>query len=310
MIGAIILAAGQNHRMEEFQPMLTVSGTSAIKRQINTLRGAGVGRFVVVTGYQAEQLEKHLSHRGVTFVRNEEYETSQMLDSVKCALRAVDGWERALVMPADLPSFRESTIRAILETEGDVVIPRYEGVNGHPIALAQGIFEEILRYQGEEGLRGLFRQAHVQPRYVELDDPAVLLRANTQTQYQELLDYEKQQLRELPLHVEVQASIVRRLPFFDETLAEFLALMEERGSMLAAGKELKMAYSRVWKLVGAAEEQLGFPLVERQAGGNHGGNTHLTEQGKAFLEGYQSFHRELEEAAEQLYEKHIAGKFS
>lgn len=307
MIGAIILAAGQNSRMEEFQPMLSVSGTSAIKKQINTLRQAGVGRFVVVTGYQAEQLEKHLAHRGVIFVRNPEYASSQMLDSIKCALRTVEKWERALVMPADLPSFREDTIHRILETEGEVVIPRYQGKDGHPIALNGHMFPEILQYQGEDGLRGIFRQAHVAPVYIEVEDPAVLLRANTQDQYQELLDYEKQKLKDIPLRVEVQASVIRREPFFDETLAEFLTLMEERGSMLAAGKELKMAYSRVWKMVGLAEEQLGFPLVERQAGGNHGGSTRLTEQGKAFLSSYQSFRRELAAAAEQLYEKQFSG---
>lgn len=306
MIGAIILAAGQNSRMEEFQPMLSVSGTSAIKKQINTLRQAGVGRFVVVTGYQAEQLEKHLAHRGVSFVRNPEYASSQMLDSIKYALQTVENWERALIMPADLPSFREETIRRILETEGEAVIPRYEGKDGHPIALDGYMFPEILRYQGEDGLRGIFRQAHVTPVYIDVDDPAVLLRANTQSQYQELLDYEKQQLKDIPLHVEVQASVIRREPFFDETLAEFLSLMEERGSMLAAGKELKMAYSRVWKMVGLAEEQLGFSLVERQAGGNHGGSTRLTEQGKDFLSSYQSFRRELAAAAEQLYEKHFS----
>lgn len=132
MTGAVILAAGSGYDPESFQPMLTVSGTSAVKKQISTLREAGISRFIVVTGYQAEQLEKHLSHRGVTFVRNPDYRTSQMLDSIRYALAAAEDWERALILPVDLPSFRPETIQRILETEGQIVIPRYNGQNGHP----------------------------------------------------------------------------------------------------------------------------------------------------------------------------------
>ena len=101
MTGAVILAAGSGYDPESFQPMLTVSGTSAVKKQISTLREAGISRFIVVTGYQAEQLEKHLSHRGVTFVRNPDYRTSQMLDSIRYALAAAEDWERALILPVD-----------------------------------------------------------------------------------------------------------------------------------------------------------------------------------------------------------------
>ena len=308
--GAIILAAGQNRKIGEFQPMLPVSGTSMIKKQISTLRQAGVTHFVVVTGYQAEQLEKHLAHRSVTFIRNENYENGEMLDSIKCGIRSIAGeWEQTLLLPADLPFFTVETVTCLMESQGAAVVPVYQGRKGHPILLRNLLYEQILTYQGENGLRGVFALTGEKPVFIDTEDKGILLEANTGEQYQELLNYEEVSRMEMPLQVQIRASILRRENCFDEDLAAFLKLVEQRGSMLAAGQELKMAYSRVWKMVGNAEEQLGFPLVERQAGGSRGGSTKLTEQGRAFIAAYQEFHEELEKAAEKIYRETIGRKF-
>ena len=307
MTGAVILAAGSGYDPESFQPMLTVSGTSAVKKQISTLREAGISRFIVVTGYQAEQLEKHLSHRGVTFVRNPDYRTSQMLDSIRYALAAAEDWERALILPVDLPSFRPETIQRILETEGQIVIPRYNGQNGHPIAVRRQVFDTIASYQGEDGLRGIFRMPGYEPVYKNVEDPAILLRASTRDRYQELLNYEKQSRKEIPLRAEVAVSLFRKQEVFDKTLADFLESVEEMGSMNSAAQKMGMAYSRAWKMTGNAEEQLGFPLIMRQTGGSHGGSSCLTPEGKAFLAAYRDFQQRLRAAATQIFQETIAG---
>ena len=47
---------------------------------------AGVDKIVMVTGYNAEALEHHLAASGIIFLRNENYMTTQMFDSVKIGL--------------------------------------------------------------------------------------------------------------------------------------------------------------------------------------------------------------------------------
>ena len=59
--GAVIVAAGMSSRMGEFKPMLNIGSISVAQRVIATLKQAGVNRIVVVTGYQAATLERHLS---------------------------------------------------------------------------------------------------------------------------------------------------------------------------------------------------------------------------------------------------------
>ena len=84
--GALIVAAGMSSRMGEFKPMLNIGSISIAQRVIATFQQAGVDKIVMVTGYNATQLERHLSGLGVIFLRNENYEHTQMFDSVRIGL--------------------------------------------------------------------------------------------------------------------------------------------------------------------------------------------------------------------------------
>ena len=85
-IGAVIVAAGMSSRMGDFKPMLNIGSISIAQRIVATFHQAGVNRIVVVTGYQAQLLEKHLSNSGLIFLRNENFAETQMFDSAKIGL--------------------------------------------------------------------------------------------------------------------------------------------------------------------------------------------------------------------------------
>lgn len=85
--GVLITAAGMSSRMGQFKPMLSIGSISVAQRVVSTFRQAGADRIVMVTGYNAVTLERHLSGNGVVFLRNEDYATTHMFDSVKIGLR-------------------------------------------------------------------------------------------------------------------------------------------------------------------------------------------------------------------------------
>ena len=68
-IGALIVAAGMSRRMGEFKPMLSIGSISVAQRVVATLSQAGVSKIVMVTGYNATMLERHLSGNGIIFLR-------------------------------------------------------------------------------------------------------------------------------------------------------------------------------------------------------------------------------------------------
>lgn len=90
---------------------------------------------------------------------------------------------------------------------------------------------------------------------------------------------------------------------FGPGVSRLMELVEEKGSLSAACKEMGMAYSKAWKIVKAAETDLGFSLMEGSSGGESGGRTVLTEQGKDFLKRYRQFEAEVQQKADEAFEK-------
>ncbi|MGZ3605814.1 MAG: winged helix-turn-helix domain-containing protein [Thermodesulfobacteriota bacterium] len=90
---------------------------------------------------------------------------------------------------------------------------------------------------------------------------------------------------------------------------ELLKRVDETRSLHRAAKEMRMAYSKAWRLIGAMEKRLGFPLIERQVGGLSGGGSLVTIQGKNLLKQYEGFRKDVNASLENIYRKHFHTPF-
>ncbi|MEG0156695.1 MAG: NTP transferase domain-containing protein, partial [Anaerovoracaceae bacterium] len=270
----------------------------------SSLREAGISPIVVVTGYMKEDLEKHLVHRNVTFVHNADYEHSQMLDSIKLGLKALMGTcHRALLIPADMPMFSVHTLNTVAGTTGDVVIPAHKGIPGHPVLVNLGIAEKIIKYKGEKGLRGAMGEGRLKVVQTEVNDPGILIEANTKKDHHDIIDYERDRLMATPVYTQIEPVICRNKPFLNRETVEFLKEIELCGSMNAACKKMKIAYSRGWTMVNTAETQSGIFFLSRKTGGSGGGSSALTPEGKAYMDKFEQLSLELEIAAGEIFRR-------
>ena len=282
--GAIILAAGRSAHMEELKPMLRMGQTTMIQREIDTIRQAGISPIVVVTGYQADVLERHISHRGAVCIRNKRYETSQMYGSICMGLRHIQKKaDRVLLFPADVPMITADTIEKMAQAPGSMAVPVCQGKKGHPVMLSKEVFGHILTYRGGKGLRGAMDAWGEGVREIAVEDPGVLLDTNTKMDYESLLAYEEE--------------------CFSALTADFLEAVAESGSMLGACQIRDISYSKGWKMLKIAEAQLGIQFLERQTGGSKGGFSVLTPEGKEFLEKFRRMEAAVQAAAEAAFEK-------
>lgn len=78
------------------------------------------------------------------------------------------------------------------------------------------------------------------------------------------------------------------------------------GSLRAAATELGISYRKAWGDLKKAERRLGIALIEKHRGGSGGGETTLTDAGKAWLRGYSGFRADIEKAISNAFERHIA----
>lgn len=92
---------------------------------------------------------------------------------------------------------------------------------------------------------------------------------------------------------------------FGPGVAVLMEYVEQYGSLSAACKEMHMAYSKAWKIIHKAEEDLGFPLMEGKRGGESGGTTVLTSEGKELLIHYQAFEKASQTAVEELFHQYF-----
>ncbi|MBP3853057.1 MAG: NTP transferase domain-containing protein, partial [Erysipelotrichaceae bacterium] len=129
--GAIILAAGM---AETFGPIQTTGTITVAQRIVATLQKAGITRILVITGYQAEDLEHHLTKNNIVFIRNVNYTNSEMIDSARMGLSFLsDKCDKIVLCPCDIPFFTARTVQTLLNTEGDYIRPVWQGQTGHPI---------------------------------------------------------------------------------------------------------------------------------------------------------------------------------
>lgn len=188
-IGALIPAAGMSTRMGDFKPLLLLGPATMAERLIAAFRGAGADEIVMVTGFQAERMERVLAGSGVTFIRNEAYAQSDMFASARLGLSyLVPRCDRILFTPVDVPLFSTATVKALLDSEAEIACPTFHGMRGHPLLLSKDAAARLLEDGGEDGMRGAIARCGVQVTEVPVIDEGILRDADTPQDFQRLLE--------------------------------------------------------------------------------------------------------------------------
>ncbi len=90
--------------------------------------------------------------------------------------------------------------------------------------------------------------------------------------------------------------------FFGNGIAELLEQVEKLGSLSEACTSMNMAYSKAWKIIKRAEKELKFNLIDRKTGGQGGGGSTLTHEGKEFLQKYLEYRKTINRYAYEAFD--------
>jgi len=96
---------------------------------------------------------------------------------------------------------------------------------------------------------------------------------------------------------------------FGPGIAELLERIGNTGSLRAACAEMGMSYSKGWTILRSCERSLGFQLLERKTGGEYGGGSIVTENGKNMLACYRILEKKLDEAGTELLQRQFGSLF-
>lgn len=194
-ICSIILAAGKSSRMGNFKPLLEVGGVPAVKRLIRSNKDAFIENIVIVTGHNREELEDSLAGEDVITAYNPDYEQG-MFTSIKTGLRkaaTLGDFDFYFLFLVDVPLIPANLIASLylsLDPAADnFYVFCYEGKKGHPLIIPSKYLDEILAYDGPNGLKGVTNKYDDLLVRVDTDEEAVVLDMDVPEDYEEILAY-------------------------------------------------------------------------------------------------------------------------
>lgn len=292
--GAVIAAASE----KSSRPMLQLGEITILKRIVITMQQAGVFPVVIIMGAENYDVQYEMFRYGVIFMRMENAEQATMMESLKLGLSYLkDKCERVMVMPVNVPMVSPQTLVRMMQTEGEIIKPTYQGKGGHPILLSARMMEDIGQQYWEEGLKEFLFLNRDRTRLLEVDDPGILMNVHN---VQEMRDHLEQH-NNVILRPHVNLTIEKERSFFDSRIKLLLYLINDTHNVRRSCEMMGLSYSKAWTMLNGLEKELGWKVVERCHGGSHGGRTRLTERGFKFLQSYQKYEQELSQFAQNRF---------
>jgi len=160
-VAAVILAAGRSTRMGGPNKLLAELGGKTLVRIVTEQALASkASDVIVVTGHQAEEVQKALQGLKVRFVHNPDF-AEGLASSVKAGIAAVpENADGTVICLGDMPLIDAHLIDRLIEAfapdRGNLIaVPVSDGRRGNPVLWSRRFFHELMTLDGDIGARHL-----------------------------------------------------------------------------------------------------------------------------------------------------------
>jgi len=152
----VLLAGGKSERMGIAKGLLQYQNTYWILEQIDRIVASTVNEIFIGLGHYSQDyidkipLLKQAQSEFVAYKtirirvivnKNPELGSFSTLQTV---LQQIPKNKSVLINPIDVPILNTAELRTIIETQNQIVLPNFEGKNGHPIKLHTAFWNPLL----------------------------------------------------------------------------------------------------------------------------------------------------------------------
>jgi molybdenum cofactor cytidylyltransferase len=175
----IVLSAGLSSRAGTFKMELPLGNMTMVEKTVEGMAEV-CSKVFVVAGYQVARIERIFrAYPKVEVLYNKCYPDG-MFSSIKEGIKHISE-DRFFIMPGDCPMVGSEVYKKMLEVQEGIVIPVFNGINGHPVLLADYHIKELLydtKYTSMQEF--IINHSH---KLVNVEDEGILMDVDTIEDY-------------------------------------------------------------------------------------------------------------------------------
>jgi molybdenum cofactor cytidylyltransferase len=176
-VTAVVPAAGASRRFGSAKLLALIAGEPLLQHTLRALLDGGVSNVVLVVapGHGLDAVP--LLHDPRVHVTVNPDPARGMFSSIQTGLAAVASGHAVLVLPADMPFVRASTVAEVVAAharDANTVVAAYDGRRGHPVIVSADVWPTLIALPPQTNLKAALLELGTVFREVSVDDPGVL----------------------------------------------------------------------------------------------------------------------------------------
>ena len=153
----VLLAGGKSERMGVAKGLLKYNQTFWILEQLHRISKSTISEVVIGLGYNYNNyfdaipwfenaLTKYIDFQGlkVQIIINQKPELGSF-STLQTVLKKIDSTQAVIINPIDIPILNSTELNKIISLKNDIIIPNFEGKNGHPIKMRATFWNTLLK---------------------------------------------------------------------------------------------------------------------------------------------------------------------
>lgn len=201
----VLLAGGKSERMKTAKGLLVYQNTLWILEQLNRIVSTSISEVYIGLGFNYEyyfaeipwfnDAQYHFQNYNGINVKVVINSTPELgsFSTIQTVLNIIPKSKSVFLNPIDIPILNFNELQKLIDAQNKIVLPNFEGKNGHPIKLSPTFWNSLLLLNySERNTRLDLEIKKIHANYitkVEVTDPCVLKNLNTKSDWLEYLKF-------------------------------------------------------------------------------------------------------------------------
>ncbi|MBE0423501.1 MAG: NTP transferase domain-containing protein [Lutibacter sp.] len=193
----VLLAGGKSERMGVDKGLLKYKHTFWILEQLNRISKTGVKTVYLGLGYNAQHYFDAISWLKESLINETDYQGLKIktivnpspkfgsFSTLQTVLKNINSICDVLLSPIDIPLLNTEELNNIITSKNSIVMPNFEGKNGHPIKMNASFWQKLISLNvSEENSRLDLQIKKMNPKeisIIKVHDASIIKNLNTKT---------------------------------------------------------------------------------------------------------------------------------